>query len=285
MTTLADAMAKATATLKSAGIESARVDARVLAAHVLGSRANQLPSPELKLSDAQVVALNEAIRRRSAGEPVAYITGHKEFFGLDFAVGPGVLIPRPETETLVEEALKDFPGTDSPLRVLDLGTGSGCLLIAFLASRPAATGLAIDESDEALKWCGRNVLHHQFEKRCELNLADWRNGVAGLFDVVFSNPPYIETGHIAELATDVRSFEPLGALDGGPDGLDAYRSLAPVLMAALGPRGSAYLEIGQGQHHMVGEVMESAGLKVARAVPDLAGIPRCVVVKRQGKPS
>jgi len=278
--TLADAMAAATATLQSAGNESPRVDARVLAAHVLGLRANQLASPEAKLSKGQAVAFNEAIRRRATGEPVAYITGHKEFFGLDFAVGPGVLIPRPETETLVEEALKDFPETAPPPRVLDLGTGSGCLLIAFLASRPAATGVAIEESGEALKWCKRNVLRHQFEKRCELNLADWRNGVAGPFDVVFSNPPYVETGHIAALATDVRSFEPLGALDGGPDGLNAYRSLAPVLMAVLAPRGRAYLEIGQGQHHMVTEVMESAGLKVARVVPDLAGIPRCVVVKR-----
>lgn len=279
MTTLAEAMAGATATLKSAGIESARVDARVLAAHVLGP-SNQLPPASLKLSGGEAATFDGAIVRRATGEPVAYITGHKEFFGLDFEVGPGVLIPRPETETLVEEALKDFPESGSPLRVLDLGSGSGCLLIAFLANRPSATGTALEKSDEALKWCWRNVLRHHLEERCELLQADWHAKINGQFDVILSNPPYIETSHIAGLAPDVRSFEPSAALDGGPDGLNAYRSLAPVLAAVLAPRGSAYLEIGQGQHHMVAEVMEAAGLKVVRVAPDLAGIPRCVVVRR-----
>jgi release factor glutamine methyltransferase len=278
VTTLAEAMASATATLKAAGVESARVDVRVLAAHVLALPATEIPSPGLALSPEQVTALRIAIGRRATGEPVAYITGHKEFFGLDFEVGPGVLIPRPETETLVEEALKDFPESASPLCVLDLGTGSGCLLIAFLANRPMATGTAIDESGEALKWCRRNVLSHCLERRCELKRADWRDGIAGRFDVIFCNPPYIESGHIRSLAVDVRSFEPIDALDGGSDGLDAYRALAPVLRSALTAGGRVYLEIGQGQHHMVVQIMATGGLKVARIVPDLAGIPRCEVV-------
>jgi release factor glutamine methyltransferase len=279
VTTLAEAMAKATAALKSAQIESARVDARVLAGHVLGPT-DQLPSASQELSLGQVEAFDAAIRRRVIGEPVAYITGRKEFFGLDFVVGPGVLVPRPETETLVEEALKDFPESDLPLRVLDLGTGSGCLLIAFLKNRPAATGVAIERSGEALKWCKRNMLQHYLKDRCELLEADWSERIDSNFDVILANPPYIETGHIAGLSPDVRSFEPLPALDGGLDGLDAYRSLGPILFASLAPDGRAYLEIGQGQHHIVAEVMEAAGLNVARVTPDLAGIPRCVVVRR-----
>ncbi|HEY4115686.1 MAG TPA: peptide chain release factor N(5)-glutamine methyltransferase [Rhizomicrobium sp.] len=284
MTTLAEAMAEAIATLKAAGIDSARADARVLAAHSLGLPAGEFSSPAADLSESQTSAFEAAISRRAIGEPVAYITGQKEFFGLDFAAGPGVLIPRPETETLVEEALRDFADPEAPLRVLDLGVGSGCLLIAFLVNRPNAVGTGIDQSSKALEWCKDNVLRHDLDSRCALQLADWGSGIEGQFEVIFSNPPYIETADIARLPADVRSFEPPGALDGGPDGLSACRVIASLLPTTLARGGHAYLEIGLGQHHMVAEIMEATGLEVDRIVPDLAGIPRCVVVSR-GEPS
>jgi len=198
---------------------------------------------------------------------------------LEFEVGPGVLIPRPETETLIEQSLAALPDREPPYRMLDLGVGSGCLLIALLKEFPNATGQGIDSSDQAIGWARRNVARHGLESRCQLQEGNWA-AAAGSFDLIVSNPPYIPSAEIAALARDVREYEAREALDGGPDGLEAYRSLAPILKRNLGPDGVALLEIGAGQHHMVERIMVAEGLRVPRIAPDLAGIPRCVVVRQ-----
>lgn len=247
--------------LAASGIDSARTEARLLIEHANGNAA----------------MLEQVIARRLRHEPIAYITGHKEFWSLDFDVGPGVLIPRPETETLVEEALKVFPDKKARLKVLDLGTGSGAIPIAFLSERPDASGLGIEQSQEAMIWARRNLAKHDMASRLTLQGDDWLMLGAGTFDVIFCNPPYIESDLIAALDPDVKDYEPRAALDGGHDGLDAYRALAPLIAARLATGGRAFLEIGHGQEQMVPEILSASGLETVRVAPDLAGIPRCVI--------
>ncbi len=254
-----DAVLAAAKRLAAAGIDSARLDARLLHEHAGDDSA----------------FFEAAIIRRLSHEPVAAITGHKEFWSLDFAVGPGVLIPRPDTETLIEEAMRLVPDRAAPLRIADLGTGSGAILVAALTEFPNASGIGFELSPQAHAYAARNAARH-VGSRAEIRLADW--AVAqGPFDLVFSNPPYIRRDDIAALQPDVRLHEPHAALDGGPDGLDAYRALAGLLPGVLAPGGFALLEIGEGQ----GPDMEPlfAGLELVRISPDLAGIPRCVVLK------
>ena len=248
--------------LRAARVESSRTEARLLWEHAQGSE----------------VVFKHLIERRLRHEPIAYITGHKEFWSLDFAVGPGVLIPRPETETLIEAALDALPNRTGAYRILDLGTGSGCLLVALLSEYRNAEGVGIDTSEASLAWAKRNVSTHRLERRADLVRGGWE-AAEGPFDVIVSNPPYIRTGDMAALPPDIRDYEPLAALDGGPDGLHAYLAVAPVLKDHLKPAGFGFLEIGAGQHHMVGEIMAATGLEVARPAADLAGIPRCVVVR------
>jgi release factor glutamine methyltransferase len=226
-------------------------------------RAAGVDNPRL---DARLLTTEEQIARRIAREPVAYILGRKEFWSLDLAVGPGALIPRPESETLIEQVLKHFPDRNAALDILDLGTGSGCLLAAVLSEYPNARGTGIDSSPEALVWARQNL-----GERAELILGDFTEA-QGAYDVILSNPPYIRACDIAALAPEIRLYEPIRALHGGPDGLDAYRVLAPVVGRLLKPEGRAFLEIGVGQGPAVAELMKST--EIAR---DLAGIERCVI--------
>lgn len=244
--------------LAAAGIDSARLDARLLWQHAGGDDA----------------AFAAAIARRLLHEPVAYITGRKEFWSLDFDVGPGVLVPRPDTETLIEQALLLPP----PHRIADLGTGSGALLVAALTEFPAATGVGLDSSPAAHAFAARNAARH-VGSRAEILLADW-SAAPGAFDLVFCNPPYIPSADIVGLDPDVRDHEPRAALDGGPDGLDAYRGLAELLPRILEPGGHALLEIGAGQAPAIPGIFAGSGLELVKIAPDLAGIPRCVVLAR-----
>jgi release factor glutamine methyltransferase len=250
--------------LAVAGIENPRLDARVLMEHANGDGA----------------LFESLISRRAAREPIAYITGHKEFWSLDFEVGPGALIPRPETETVIEQALAFCPDRGALLRVLDLGTGTGCLLVAFLKEFVNASGLGIDWSEKARTYALLNVAHHGLDWRCEIRGGGWAEVVAGSYDVVLSNPPYIKTKGLAGLEPEV-AYEPILALDGGPDGLLAYRGLAPVLARLLSPSGRAFVEIGAGQGDEVGAVLAQSGLDVKKVASDLAGIPRVLVVGRE----
>ena len=220
------------------------------------------------------------ISRRAAREPLAYITGRREFWSLSFAVGPGVLIPRPDSETLIETLLRLRSDRTAPLSILDLGTGSGCLLIAALTEYPNATGAGIDSSPDALRWAVTNLAAHHLAARAALIETAWPEEARPGFDVILSNPPYIPTAEIETLEPEVSRFEPRAALDGGADGLDAYRALAPRIARLLKPSGLAILELGQGQGGAVTALMTAAGLEVPQIAPDLAAIPRALVANR-----
>jgi release factor glutamine methyltransferase len=259
--------------LSAAGIESARLDARLLLAHAMNLAAGELLSAKMP-SPEEVARYDELLERRAAREPAAYITGEREFWSLSFEVGPGVLIPRPETETLIEEAMRHFPDRTQPLDVLDLGTGSGCLLIAFLKTYPNARGVGGDLSPSALGWALSNAELHRVSSRANWVEGTWSAAGDRTFDVIFSNPPYLAEGD--EVAPEIARYEPRQALFAGPDGLDAYRALAPVIAAGLRPEGRAYLEIGARQADAVSRVLRGSGLQIAGIAPDLAGIPRCI---------
>jgi release factor glutamine methyltransferase len=259
-----DALARGATRLAAAGIDNPRLDARVLLAHAADDPA----------------LYDRFLARRIAREPVAYITGTKEFWSLVLDVGPGVLVPRPETETLVEEACREFPDRAARLRAIDFGTGSGAILAAFLCEYPNARGLGIDNSPQALGWAERNLRKHRAGERCELTLADWSAAPGTSFDIVFSNPPYLTGDEIAAAVPEL-GHEPRAALDGGLDGLAAYRALAPLIAPRLKPEGRAFLEIGLRQGEAVMAILAAAGLETLRIVPDLAGIGRCVVAAQQ----
>ncbi len=271
-------LADAAIRLRQAGVESPRSEARLLLAHAMGVPQEDIISGAAIPDDAALARFEAALSRRTAREPFAYIVGRREFFSRDFAVGPGALIPRPETETLVEEALRHFPSRDEALGVLDLGTGSGCLLLSFLAERPRAEGVGIDASDTALAWARRNAESLALAGRARFLRGDWALSLAARFDVVFVNPPYVKTGDIPALAPEVAVHEPASALDGGADGLDAYRRLAPMFNGLLTPRGRVFVEIGQGQAEAASAIFENAGLFADGTVSDLARIYRCLVM-------
>jgi release factor glutamine methyltransferase len=268
---VSDAIAEAATRLRAAGVDNPRLDARLLwefaqrTAHPRGEGGALFQS---------------LIARRAAREPLAYITGRKEFWSLDVAVGPGCLIPRPDTETLIEELTRLVPDHAAPLSILDLGTGSGCILLAALKEFPNAHGIGIDASPDALYWATRNVAAHKLQTRASLIETGWLEEASPGFDVVLSNPPYIKAAGIDALEPEVRDHEPRQALDGGPDGLDAYRALAPRIGSLLRPGGHALLEIGVGQAQAAGALLTAASLEVLRTIKDLAGIPRAIVARR-----
>ena len=268
--------------LRNAKIGSPRREARLLLAHALGIYADALISPRFNVERAKADEYLRLLERRCKREPLAYITGRKEFWSLEFVVSPAVLIPRPESETLVETALRKFPSSDQALNVLDLGTGSGCLLLAFLSERPAAHGVGLDRSDSAVAVAAQNARSLSLNNRVEFQTGNWLHGVSGRFDVVFANPPYITTGELQDLPPDVR-FEPVHALDGGRDGLDAYRLIVTGLPPLLAPRAMTFLEIAQGQAEAVRAIFGAAGFTVDATVCDLAGIPRCISLRFDGE--
>jgi len=281
MTTIARALCAATHRLRAAGIEQARAEARSLLRHVTGLPPEALVADRDRVLETEALTRFEAlVARRAAREPMAYILGVREFWSLPLFVGPGVLVPRPETETLVEAALEAFPDRRAPLRILDLGTGSGCLLLALLREYPNASGVGVDRSAEALALATLNARRHGLADRAQLVRGDWGRGLAGSFELIVANPPYVASGELAELAPEVARYEPRAALDGGADGLDAYRAILPDLPRLLAPAGVACLEIGAGQATALAALAEVAGFRVA-VRPDLAGIPRCLVLRHR----
>jgi release factor glutamine methyltransferase len=217
--------------------------------------------------------------RRTAHEPLALILGHREFWSMDFRVSPDTLIPRPESETLIEAAVEAFAGRPSPGLVLDLGTGTGCLLLASLSEFPAAFGIGVDHSAAAAAMAARNAANLGMAKRAAFVCADWASPLQARFDLILSNPPYIATSDLVGLMPEVARYEPRSALDGGPDGFAAYRSVLPELPRLLNPEGVAVLELGAGQARTLSELAVDTGL-ASELRHDLTGTPRAIVLRR-----
>jgi release factor glutamine methyltransferase len=264
--------------LGESGVESARLDVRILLARAMGISREQLIAADRQPSAEEAALFQAMVDRRAAREPLAYITGHKEFWSLDFEVGPGVLIPRPDTETLIETALSFFPDRSAPLAIADLGAGSGAILIAALKEFSRARGIGYERSPDTLRYARSNLEAHGLGARAQILADDWNSAPEVGFDLILSNPPYIPTAEIDTLEPEVRLYEPRAALDGGPDGLDSYRSLARILPRLLRPGGHALLELGQGQFAAVETLFQD--LQTHPPVPDLAGIPRVLVLNR-----
>ncbi len=264
------------AILRDAGTDNPRLEARLLLAHALG-----IPGAAL-IRDPDAVADRAAydalIARRAAHEPLAYILGRREFWSLDFAVSPATLIPRPESETLIEAALAAFASRSPPNRILDLGTGSGCLLLAALHEFPAAFGIGIDRSPAAASLAAANAATLGLAGRAAFLCADWAAPLNARFDLILCNPPYIPTSDMDGLMPEVAHHEPAGALDGGADGLAEYRRIVFSLSALLQPGGVAVLELGAGQANSVAALAAESGL-AATTRPDLAGIARALVLQ------
>jgi release factor glutamine methyltransferase len=267
--TVPQALAEATRRLAKTS-DTPRLDAELLMAHALGiGRDRLLLDPPRQDVPAAFAAL---VGRRLAHEPIAYIVGHREFWTIDLAAAPGVLIPRPDSETLIEAAVAHF-GARAPTRILDLGVGSGALLLAALAQWPEATGLGVDLSEKALAIARANAERLGMGSRARIERGSWDAASTGDFDLVLCNPPYIANSEV--LPPDVARFEPASALFAGDDGLDEYRKIAPAL--ALPTGGAACIEIGVSQAHQVRALFEAEGL-ATQVSTDLAGRDRCILV-------
>ncbi|HEY4136268.1 MAG TPA: peptide chain release factor N(5)-glutamine methyltransferase [Alphaproteobacteria bacterium] len=279
--TIGAALKAAAARLAAGGVAEARLEARVLAGAALDlSREALLTRDGQPAAPDGLARLDALVARRIVGEPTARLLGRQEFWSLDFGLGPETLIPRADSETIIEAALAGIPDRAAPLRVLDFGTGSGCLLLALLSELPAARGLGVDASAATLAVATSNAERLGLAARAEFRQGDWGAGLAGPFDVIVSNPPYIPDADIAGLAPEVARFEPRRALAGGDDGLDCYRALAPHVARLVAADGVAVFEIGQGQADDVQRIMEAAGLRPAGRRADLAGIARALSFTR-----
>ncbi len=277
MTTLVSAWTRARERLAAAGVEGPVIDARLLVEAAAGaSRAEIIADPYRALTADQARVLDDYLTRRERREPISHILGVKGFWKIMLRVTPDVLTPRPDTETLLDAVLPDIPA-ERRISVLDLGVGSGAILLAILAERPHALGLGVDVSEEALAVARENAANLGLAGRVALLRGDWTSGLAAdTFDLVVSNPPYVATGDLAALAPEVRDHEPRLALDGGADGLAAYRALAPQILRVLRPGGAFAVEIGAGQRGAVEDLFRQAGADSLRATRDLAGRDRVV---------
>ena len=282
--TFSDALGGAARVLTDAGVESPAREARLLLAHVLGASVEfVLSRADNGIEAATFERFGLCVARRRAREPLAQIIGKREFWSMGFGVGREVLTPRPESESVVESALAAIGAAgrrNRPLSLLDLGTGSGCLLIALLSELPYAQGLGIDKSEAALQRAIGNARTLGVLGRAQFLCADWAQPIAGKYDVIVSNPPYIASGEIPRLMPEVSRYEPRLALDGGNDGLDAYRVLLPLIDGILAPAGSFHVELGEGQGEAVAALAAASGLRVLAARRDLAGIERCLSIGR-----
>ena len=284
--TLETARRMLTARLRTDRIDTAELDARILVGAVLGlDLTGLIAAAERRVTAAEATRLEEAARRRVAGEPVARIVGAREFWGLPLRLSAATLVPRPDTETVVEfalEMLRPSADPDRRLRIADLGTGSGAILLALLSELPGAYGVGTDISVAALRTASRNAVHLGLAARAAFVACDYAAALSGALDLIVSNPPYIGSADIAGLPVEVRDHDPLLALDGGADGLDAYRILIPQAARLLGPGGALVVEAGHGQSSEIQRLIDAAGL--TREQPpkaDLAGIRRAVAGRKK----
>jgi release factor glutamine methyltransferase len=278
--TRAQALRSLRQTLHEAGFGTAALDARLLLLGALSVAPTDLIiHPDAPLTADQADRLADFTRRRLSHEPVARILGEREFWGLPFRLSPETLVPRPDTETLVETALDLLPNRNAPLEIVDFGTGSGCILVALLHELPNATGLGVDLSPGALRTARLNARANGVGERSHFAASHWADAVSGRFDLIASNPPYIASGVIPTLDEEVRGHDPLRALDGGPDGLAPYRILLGEARRLLKPGGLLVLEIGYDQAEDLKGLARDHGLDVSRVAHDLSGHARCVAIR------
>lgn len=281
--TIGAILAETATRLAAAGIDEARREARLLVALALDADPSVvLGYPERSLGERTRWRLDHLVLRRARREPISRLRGRREFWSLDFALSPETLDPRPDSETLIETALDLRDDRDAPLRIVDFGTGSGCLLLALLSELPRASGLGVDIAPGAVDTARRNAAALGLADRARFIVGSWDAAVAGVADVILANPPYIPTQQIAALAPEVARFEPAAALDGGLDGLAAYRALMRGAARLLAPDGVALFEVGEGQAAAVAGLARAAGLSVRTVRRDLAGIERCVACTPTG---
>lgn len=284
-------LANAAGRLTQSGIQNPRLDASLLLAHVLGITREQLIlHTDREVTPQQAAKFEGFVTRREKSEPIAYIIGKKEFWSLDFAVSRDTLIPRPDSEILVEAALKraeniaharETPLSLIDIGILDIGTGTGCLLIAIMKSLPQTHGVGVDISEAALRMAEMNSKTHGIGSCVQFKQSNWCDEVNGIFDLIISNPPYIAEGDMAHLMKDVVAYEPITALVSGVDGMDSYRMISRQLQAKLAPGGYVLLEVGQGQASHVAAMLEEQGLVMDEIRRDLAQIPRCVIARKK----
>jgi release factor glutamine methyltransferase len=278
--TLGSLLAEAAATLTRAGFAEPRRQARRLVASALDLTPAQLfAHPERVLDEQRTDHVRFALGRMVDREPLSRIFGHREFWGLEFVLSPDTLDPRPETETLVEAVLRRFPDRKAPFTFLDLGTGTGCILLALLSEFPAAIGFGVDLALGAGLTARRNAAALGLAGRAHFVAGDWGTAISGRFDAIVSNPPYIARSALADLPREVALYDPCLALDGGPDGLGAYRSLVADLTRLLTPGGVFACEVGAGQAPAVAAMLRASGLTIDGCERDLAGLARCVVAR------
>ena len=277
--TISSCLMEGAARLNAAGVEQPHREARILLAHALKvDQAAIIGYPERPVVDPDAFLV--LVERRVQGVPAAQLLEQREFWSLPFRVTPDTLIPRPETETLVEAALAALTQQRSAAPfVLDLGTGTGCLLLSLLSECPGGSGVGVDRSAAAVAVARDNAERLCLADRAHFLVSDWASALSGRFDIVVSNPPYIVGGEIGRLQPEVARFEPKLALDGGVDGLTCYRALAGELPRLLRSGGMVFLEVGIGQWELVAEMLETEGLKVIEPIHDLAGIPRCIAAQ------
>ena len=267
--------------LKNSGMEAPFLDAELLLAKVLGKSREFITCwPKHEISDQEQVLFDDFIKRRSRFEPVAKIIGTKEFWSREFIVNSHTLDPRPDSEALIDVVLALFPDKNAEFRVLDLGTGTGCLLLTILAEYPKSQGVGVDIVQSTLDIAILNAKKIGLANRSNFILNDWTKSVEGKFDLIISNPPYIKKSDIETLALEVSIYEPRIALDGGDDGLGCYRCLAPQMMDLLNKCGYAVFEFGKWQHNDVRAIFECAGMRFVSFGNDLSNEPRCVVFSR-----
>ncbi len=272
---------EAATALFRAGFDEPRRHARRLIAGAFGlSSARLLAAADREVAAPGAERVRALLRRMLDGEPLTRIFEHREFWGLDFALSPDTLDPRPETETLVAAVLARIDDRKAPIKFLDLGTGTGCVLLALLSELPAATGIGIDLAEGAVRTAQSNAAALGLADRARFVVGDWAAPLAGRFAAIVANPPYIPTGMLAGLPRAVKEHDPERALDGGADGLAAYRAIAADLVQRLGPDGIFVTEIGAGQRDAVQAILADHGLAIDAIDCDLAGIPRCIVARQ-----
>jgi release factor glutamine methyltransferase len=279
--TVGAALETAAARIAAAGIGNARREARLLLALALGIEANAFVSSETPIAPADAARFAVLVARRAGREPYSRIAGRREFWSLQFLLSPDTLDPRPDSETVIEAALARIPDRAAPLHIVDFGTGTGALLLALLSELPNAQGVGVDRAAGAVETARRNAAALGLGARARFVRGNWGESLVLEADVILANPPYIPFADLTGLAPEIGKFDPRLALDGGPDGLRAYREIAADMRKLLAPAGFTVCEIGQGQGVEIARIMSRVGLEMVAKHCDLAGIDRCLVFERR----